>query len=122
MRFLVDENLSPQVAALLSKEGHDATHVYDLQAASAPDATLMAIAATDDRIIISADTDFGALLASTRARKPSVLLVREIIDLHPTALVDVILQQLEILEPHLQTGAIAAFTTSGIRVRALPLR
>lgn len=29
MKFLVDANLSPQVAARLSKDGHEASHVRD---------------------------------------------------------------------------------------------
>ncbi|MFC5946554.1 hypothetical protein, partial [Micromonospora harpali] len=69
-----------------------------------------------------ADTDFGALLAHARATEPSVVLVREILELRPPDLVDIVLEHLDVLEPHLETGAIAAFTTTGIRVRALPLR
>lgn len=70
----------------------------------------------------SADTDFGALLAHARATEPSVILVRELVELRPPDLVNIILANLEVLEQHLHTGAIAAFTSSGIRVRALPLR
>ncbi|MGP3921269.1 DUF5615 family PIN-like protein [Nonomuraea sp. 10N515B] len=44
MNFLVDENLSPRVAELLTKTGHDAVHVRDLQATSAPDTTIMELA------------------------------------------------------------------------------
>jgi predicted nuclease of predicted toxin-antitoxin system len=40
VNFLVDENLSPRVAELLTKAGHDAVHVRDLQATSAPDTTI----------------------------------------------------------------------------------
>ncbi|MEV0165081.1 DUF5615 family PIN-like protein [Nonomuraea fuscirosea] len=49
MNFLVDENLSPRVAELLAKAGHDAVHVRDLQATSAPDTTIMQLAAADGR-------------------------------------------------------------------------
>ncbi|GAA3232139.1 DUF5615 family PIN-like protein [Nonomuraea helvata] len=122
MNFLVDENLSPRVAELLTKAGHDAVHVRDLQATSAPDTTIMELAVADGRTIISADTDFGALLAHARATEPSVILVRELLELRPPDLVNIISANLEVLEQHLQTGAIAAFTTGGIRVRALPLR
>ncbi|MEV0144760.1 MULTISPECIES: DUF5615 family PIN-like protein [unclassified Nonomuraea] len=122
MNFLVDENLSPRVAELLTKAGHDAVHVRDLQATSAPETTIMELAVADSRTIISADTDFGALLAHARATEPSVILVRELVELRPPELVNVILANLEVLEQHLQTGAIAAFTPGGIRVRALPLR
>ncbi|GAA3168344.1 DUF5615 family PIN-like protein [Nonomuraea roseoviolacea] len=122
MNFLVDENLSQRVAELLTKAGHDAVHVRDLQATSAPDTTVMSLAVTGQRVIVSADTDFGALLAYTRATQPSVILVREILELRPPDLVNIIVGRLDVLEPHLRAGAIAAFTTAGIRVRALPLR
>jgi predicted nuclease of predicted toxin-antitoxin system len=67
VKFLIDQNLSPRVAELLSKAGHDALHVRDLQASSAPDHELMTMAAGQGRVIVSADTDFGALLAHRRA-------------------------------------------------------
>jgi predicted nuclease of predicted toxin-antitoxin system len=122
VNFLIDENLSPRVAELMTKAGHNAVHVRDLRATSAPDAAIMALAVADERVIVSADTDFGALLAQSRATEPSVILVRELLELRPPELVNIILAQLELLQSHLRTGAICAFTTGGIRVRALPLR
>ena len=41
MRFLLDENQSPRVAALLVAAGHDAVHVGDFGLAGAPDAELL---------------------------------------------------------------------------------
>lgn len=122
MKFLIDQNLSPRVAELLSKAGHDALHVRDLQASSAPDHEIMTRAAAQGRMIVSADTDFGALLAHHRATGPSVLLVREIVEMLPGELVDVIVRHLDVLEVHLAAGAIAAFTAKGVRVRGLPIR
>jgi predicted nuclease of predicted toxin-antitoxin system len=61
VKFLVDENLPPRLAELLAASGHDAVHVRDLNAASAPDSRIMELAAGGDRIVVSADTDFGAL-------------------------------------------------------------
>lgn len=122
MRFLVDENLPPKIAWLLTQAGHDSVHVYDLRAAGFADTDIVGLATNDGRVIISADTDFGAILASTRAIEPSVILVREIMDRRPADFVAVVLPQLVVLEPHLKDGAIAAFTAKGIRVRSLPLR
>lgn len=122
MKFLIDENLSPQVAEFLLKSGHDAAHVRDLDAAGAPDSQVMAIAAQSGRVIISADTDFGALLAHNRATAPSVVLVRALIDRRPHELAALLAANLDELEQHLQSGAIVAFTKTEIRVRPLPLR
>lgn len=122
MRFLIDENVSWHLSALLTKAEHDAVHVRDLDAHGMPDTDVMALAARDDRVILSADTDFGALLAHTRSTKPSVILVRSLIDRRPPELAGIIVANLDTIREHLEAGAVAAFTREGIRVRRLPLR
>jgi predicted nuclease of predicted toxin-antitoxin system len=122
VKFLIDENLSPRIAELLAASGHDAVHVRDLDAAGSPDSDEMAIAAQDGRVIISADTDFGALLAYSRATEPSIVLVRALIDRRPPELVGILTANLDVLAEHLQSGAIVAFTKTDVRVRPLPLR
>jgi len=76
VRFLVDANLSPRVATLLTAAGHDAVAVRDLGLATAPDGDILDRALADDRVIVSHDTDFGTLLAIRRQTKPSLVLIR----------------------------------------------
>lgn len=63
VKFLVDESLSSRVNQLLKDGGHNAVHVSDLGMHGAPDLVVMAAARADGPIVVTADTDFGALLA-----------------------------------------------------------
>lgn len=76
MRFIIDNALSPRVAEGLRAIGHDAVHVRDLGLADADDDIIFDKAYTDQFIIVSADTDFGTILARRRQSKPSVILFR----------------------------------------------
>ena len=59
MRFLIDNALSPAFAKVLSAAGHDAIHLRELGKQDANDETVFALAHEGDRILVSADTDFG---------------------------------------------------------------
>jgi predicted nuclease of predicted toxin-antitoxin system len=76
MRFLVDMPVSPRVAAWLTEQGHDAVHAADRGLGQAADRELLDRAAQEERIVITADTDFPQLLALSRATIPGVILLR----------------------------------------------
>ncbi len=63
MRFLVDNALSPLVARQLAVAGHDAIHLRDRNLQSSEDPEVLALARLEGRVLVSADTDFAAILA-----------------------------------------------------------
>ena len=58
MKFLVDECPSPTLAAALQEAGHDAVHIVDLGERGAADTVVMQVARLQQRVLLSADTDF----------------------------------------------------------------
>ena len=78
MKFLIDNNLSPLLAESLKAAGHDAVHLRDLGMQAAPDPAVLQRAQVEERVLVSADTDFGGLLSRSHATGPSVLLIRRL--------------------------------------------
>jgi predicted nuclease of predicted toxin-antitoxin system len=120
MKFLVDECLSPATASAQSESDHDAIHVTDLGLAGRPDEEVMTAALADGRVIVSADTDFGELLARSDAALPSVVLFRGA-EVAPLALAGLMLANLDQVEADLERGAIVVILDDRIRIRRLPI-
>lgn len=121
MRFLLDECLSTRLVALLTNAGHDAVHVAALGMLGAPDEEVMRAASGESRVLVSADTDFGELLAAGRASGPSFVLFRRTRRIAEEQ-ITVLLANLSDVEADLAAGAIVVLAEDRIRVRRLPLR
>lgn len=121
MKFLVDEYLSPNLADALNRAGHDAVHVGDVGLRSADDQSVLDHARSQPRTILSADTDFGTLLAASREATPSVILVRLSSPRRTSELSALLQHQLPDILDAISAGSIIVIEDSRIRVRPLPL-
>ena len=69
---------------------------------------------------VSADTDFGALLAAFRASRPSVL-VRRVVGRRVEALAALLLANLPEVKEALRAGSVVVIGDDSLRVRRLPI-
>ena len=121
MKSLIDNAVSPRLAAGLREAGHDAVHVRDLGLAAAADEELFELAARERRVLVSEDTDFGTLLALRGSPAPSVLLFRHMPDRSAAGLLAILLTNLAAIEAPLAAGSVVVIEPSRIRVRRLPI-
>jgi predicted nuclease of predicted toxin-antitoxin system len=121
VRFLVDECLPPSLAGLPRAAGHGCAHVCEPGLGGQPDEQIMDLADRENRILISADTDFGELLANAPVLAPSVILLRRA-GKRAASLAAVVLANLEQVTEDLAAGALIVISDTRIRARLLPVK
>lgn len=112
--------ISPRLVAELEAAGMKAVHVQALQLSKASDMEILAHAESNDRVVVTRDHDFGALLAQSQKRV-SVVLLRDA----PGRSADVLAQLLLVLNDcgdALMSGSLVVVAGGRVRVRALPIR
>lgn len=96
-------------------------HVRELGMQAAADEEIFDHAAEDSRIVISADTDVGTLLAIRKQAAPSVILFRHGRQHRPADQAALSNANLPQHADALEGGSIVVIAPDRIRIRALPL-
>jgi len=121
MKLLVDMNLSPGWVTFLAAEGLEAVHWSQVGPGTAEDIELMRWAAAAGYVVLTADLDFGAILAATGDRRPSVVQVRSDV-LSPSVIGRVVVTAIRQSQRELIEGALISVDPGRARLRILPLK
>jgi len=120
MRFLADMPVSPKTVSYLKSKGHDIYRISDKGLARAKDSEIVELAVKEERIILTMDLDFAAIIAKSNKRMPSAIIFRlsdeSFENINP--LLDKILPA---VEKELLAGAIVIVEDDRFRIRALPI-
>lgn len=121
MRLVIDMNLSPRWIDLLTGQGHDAVHWSAVGRHDATDAEIMEYAMTRGAVVLTHDLDFGAILAATGGRGPSVMQLR-LDAVTPEHAGSAVCTALDQFGAELDDGALLTVDARRSRVSLLPLR
>lgn len=121
MKLLLDANLSPAVAAALNDAGYETSHVGDVGLLRASDDEILEFAASNDYVVITADTDFPMMLALRGVSGPSVVLLRHVSELTLKEHAQLLTANLPLVAADLDNGAIVSLSPIRLAVRNLPI-
>lgn len=120
MKILIDMNLSPSWVVVFQRENWEAVHWSEVGSAAAADSEILQWAAETESIVFTHDLDFGALLASSMRRTPSVVQLRSQ-GTSPVVMGATVVMAIKQLATELERGALVTIDPGRARARVLPL-
>ena len=119
-RLLLDQGLPREAAEILRARGWDALHVGEIDMGTTSDGLILERALTDQRVVVTLDSDFHALIAVAGSREPSVIRIRRE-GLRGPELARLVMQIVTTTELALIEGAVVSVTEKAIRMHRLPI-
>lgn len=120
LRFVADVHISPLTVLALRQEGYDVVRVTEILPTTATDAEILELARAENRIVLTQDLDFSALVALGGYAQPSLVTLRLSSaqpDIVSRRLLEILLQ----LEQSLTEGFAITVDDNAVRLRKLPI-
>jgi predicted nuclease of predicted toxin-antitoxin system len=112
--FLADENIDHAIVSRLRDDGHDVVWVAEL-APGLPDADVLAMATSQNRVVVTADKDFGELLFR-RQMVGAVVLVR-LLGMEPNRKASIVADAVRLHGQEME-NAFTVISPTSVRIRA----
>lgn len=119
-RLLADMNISPKTVEALMQEGWDIVRVSRFLPKDASDQEILEFARREDRVVVTQDLDFSALLALGGYDRPSLITLR-LSTSDPETVTRRLLEILPRIEQMLQEGCAVIVDDVAVRIRKLPI-
>mgnify|MGYP005842355065 CR=1 FL=1 len=120
LRLLADMNISPKTVDALRQRGWDIIRVSQILPMDAEDEEILGLARREDRVVITQDLDFSALLVLGGYDRPSLVTLR-LATSDPETVTRRLLDVLPGLEEVLRKGSAVTVDDATVRVRRLPI-
>jgi predicted nuclease of predicted toxin-antitoxin system len=120
MRILLDEGVPRSCVRMLAEHSHDVVHVGDVGMLGSSDRKILERAIAEERLVVTFDADFHAMLALEGLARPSVVRLR-VQGLRAAGVSALILQVLATCSDDLEAGAVVTCGNDRVRVRRLPI-
>jgi predicted nuclease of predicted toxin-antitoxin system len=121
MKIVLDMNIPQGWKEFLESQGHKAIPWREIGNIRADDTEIMEWARQNQFIVFTHDLDFGSLLYSTNASKPSVIQLR-MKHIVPSVAGNMVIEILNNLKKELESGSLVTIDPERHRIRLLPLR
>jgi len=121
LRFIADVHISPLTVAALRQQGYDILRITEVLPATAADLEILEFARAENRIVLTQDLDFSALVALGGYVQPSLVTLR-LSSAQPDVVSRRLLEVLPQLEQVLVEGSAITIEDNAVRFRKLPIR
>jgi predicted nuclease of predicted toxin-antitoxin system len=118
--LLLDQGLPRSAVSHRRSAGYDAVHTSSIGLASAADEAILEQARRESRVVVTLDADFHAILASSGARQPSTIRIRQE-GLRGEEVARIVALVIAAGGAELRAGVVATVREGRIRWRKLPI-